>query len=492
MGNFRLHPHELVLPLLLFVSLGHFPRPASSDSRHLVCTRGKLDHKETLENGDEGNITSSGYPHTYSVHVYQGDNCQIVLSACPSCQIRFSLAVIKFPDCTTDPSSVPLSEDNPCVPGCDYLLLEDANPPYSDHSRRYFLSRDQSRTFTSLSREVKLTHCMSGKTSSNGKSFRLLYRVVEKWKIYRGSPESKSYPGGVLTSPNFPHGYALTGDVYTYYLENTKKSGGIRLVFDDWEVAPQSKVMVYDGMVKNGSGTLLERFTRPVFRSNTNKIYIKFYTGTNLYSCCKHIGFKASFRFSADPEWPEEPSTDCSSTRAMKGGGITRFQGSSFNLPHYYDCLWIIKRFDNENNPDGAVLQLRVVEPGKGMQEEKDSRLEIHEGTSSVSPLLASYNPSNITQEVSWFTQGEGFYARLTGTFYASDKVVFVFAAVFNATNGQCPPHYFLCHNDLCIDEELVCDDIDHCGDHSDESPAQQCAPERAIKGSNFKASRER
>lgn len=66
----------------------------------------------------------------------------------------------------------------------------------------------------------------------------------DKWKIYRGSPDSKSYPGGVLTSPNFPHGYALTGDIYTYYLENTKKSGGIRLVFDDWEVAPQSKILV--------------------------------------------------------------------------------------------------------------------------------------------------------------------------------------------------------------------------------------------------------
>lgn len=89
------------------------------------------------------------------------------------------------------------------------------------------------------------------------------------------------------------------------------------------------------------------------------------------------------------------------------------------------------------------------------MGEVKDSKLEIREGISSVSPLLASYNASNITQEVLWFTQGKGFYARLTGTFYASDKVVFIFAAVFNATNGEWETRTFSLENSL-VDVEQI------------------------------------
>lgn len=58
------------------------------------------------------------------------------------------------------------------------------------------------------------------------------------------SPFPTKEPSGYITSPNFPHGYALNGETFTYTLQNLDPYGHIRLVFDDWEIAKDSEIQV--------------------------------------------------------------------------------------------------------------------------------------------------------------------------------------------------------------------------------------------------------
>lgn len=49
---------------------------------------------------------------------------------------------------------------------------------------------------------------------------------------------------GFVTSPNFPNGYALNGETFAYMIQNLDPYGHVRLTFDDWDIAPETKVKV--------------------------------------------------------------------------------------------------------------------------------------------------------------------------------------------------------------------------------------------------------
>lgn len=49
---------------------------------------------------------------------------------------------------------------------------------------------------------------------------------------------------GHIESPNFPNGYALNGETFTYMLQNLDPYGHIRLIFDDWDIAKESWIQV--------------------------------------------------------------------------------------------------------------------------------------------------------------------------------------------------------------------------------------------------------
>ena len=49
---------------------------------------------------------------------------------------------------------------------------------------------------------------------------------------------------GSITSPNFPLGYALNGEAFTYIIQNLDPYGHVRLVFDDWDLADESYIEV--------------------------------------------------------------------------------------------------------------------------------------------------------------------------------------------------------------------------------------------------------
>ena len=48
----------------------------------------------------------------------------------------------------------------------------------------------------------------------------------------------------LLSSPNFPLGYAVRGEVYTYKICNIDPGGFVRLVFTDWDLSPHSRITV--------------------------------------------------------------------------------------------------------------------------------------------------------------------------------------------------------------------------------------------------------
>ncbi|GFO30443.1 low-density lipoprotein receptor-related protein [Plakobranchus ocellatus] len=159
--------------------------------------------------------------------------------------------------------------------------------------------------------------------------------------------------------------------------------------------------------------------------------------------------------------------------------GSTTITGSIVVGPQFFDCVWLIKRFNADNIADAALLRLREVLLGDGwLQYGKVNSLEIRRGVTSQAPLLARYTAKNVTDINVTFVSTSGLYIRLRGGFYSTDKLSFLFTAVKNVTKGGngCPGYFdFMCENLYCIEHNLVCDGVDHCSDGSDEAPAVDC-----------------
>ena len=68
--------------------------------------------------------------------------------------------------------------------------------------------------------------------------FRLLPEKIEELS---GSSRTGSL---LVSSPNFPLGYAVRGEIYTYSIRNTDPGGFIRLFFTDWDLSPHSRITV--------------------------------------------------------------------------------------------------------------------------------------------------------------------------------------------------------------------------------------------------------
>jgi hypothetical protein len=49
---------------------------------------------------------------------------------------------------------------------------------------------------------------------------------------------------GILRAPNFPNGYALNGETFTYMVQNLDPYGHVRFLAMDWDIAPESEVKV--------------------------------------------------------------------------------------------------------------------------------------------------------------------------------------------------------------------------------------------------------
>ena len=73
-----------------------------------------------------------------------------------------------------------------------------------------------------------------------------VFFIVDKIQKITGTVTSPDYSviSGFITSPNFPHGYALNGETFTYVIQNLDPYGHVQLVFDDWDLAEKSHIQV--------------------------------------------------------------------------------------------------------------------------------------------------------------------------------------------------------------------------------------------------------
>ncbi|XP_059152276.1 uncharacterized protein LOC131938300 [Physella acuta] len=474
---------SLALAMLLLIPSHTLETGIDKGTVH--CSREKGSDVLKAEKGDHGFIVSGGYPGNYSTGGKSGLWCQIHIQVCSTCKLRIKLEELSFAHCTLNRNRG--ANRDWCHPGCDHIHIHEVDPPYNKVTNRdYFLGNETE--YTSISGNIKIRHCAGNTSVEDGKRFKIAYKVVDKNELHQGIVSQYGEVHKTVVSPNFPHGYALNGETFTFVIQNLDPYGHIRLMFEDWDIAPESKVRIYDGISNNANHTVLERFSRPLFVSTSNTLAIVFSTGVHsspggvTNDCCYYIGFKAEYQFVSDLEWRERPDTSCSETHPMQGGGMISFTGALSSAPRFYDCVWLIKRYNSysSNTPDAVVLRLREVLLGDGwLRYGKRNVLEIRNGVSSEARLLARFTSRNLTDIPAVITSQTGLYIRLRGGYYSTDKLSFMFTAVKNVTKGGegCPGYTdFLCKNLLCIDQELMCDNVDHCGDGSDESPTLDCS----------------
>ncbi|WAR13576.1 NETO2-like protein, partial [Mya arenaria] len=420
-----------------------------------------------IEMGDYGRIASEGYPNNYTSQVYHGHLCNVELQACSTCKIRLRFVELRFPDCAAQQTRV-MQQIQPgprsvCLTGCDHLRLFEVDQPYHSTTERNYLSSDEGTTYETMSSRVVIQHCMSNGTGAEGKRFYLEYEVIDKILHITGTVSSPMYTEstGIIISPNFPHGYALNGETFTYMIQNLDPYGHVQLVYDD--------------LSGKNIATIYGKRKRPTIMSNANTLVLVFNVGKDKCVYCNHIGFKATYTFVSDDKWLQRPRTDCSDSYRVDPGGEIEFRTDSSGLPQWYDCVWTVKQV-MANYPDGVNLRIDHVNLGEGWKESGPNSLEIYEGVTSLGSLLARYTTDNFTAGDVHFSPGEGLYIRLRGAFNVADSLTMVFTAVSNYTEHGCPAtSTFLCDNRWCIHDDLTCDGIDHCGDNSDENPIFTC-----------------
>ncbi|XP_012936420.1 uncharacterized protein LOC101857100 [Aplysia californica] len=406
--------------------------------------------------------------------------CQVHIRVCSTCKLSLHLEELSFAACTTRGRGRRRRPNQDwCYNGCDHIHLHEVDPPYDEVTHRDYFLENEGDHYISISGNIKVRHCAGNTSLTDGRRFKIAYKVIDKTELHQGVVSEYGDNTGVVTSPNFPHGYALNGEAFTFMIQNLDPYGYVRLTFDDWDIAPESKIKVYDGFSEGSSHVTLERFRRPVIVSESNTLVLVLSTGTQKDDCCYHSGFKARYQFVSERQWKERPDVSCSETHPLQGGGTLSFTRSSNTGSLFYDCVWLIKRYNRLNTADAVVLRLIEVLLGDGwLKYGKRNSLEIRHGVTSEAPLLARYTARNLTDIEMSITAPRGLYIRLRGGFYTTDKLSFMYTAVKNVTLGGegCPGYFdYLCHNLLCIDQELMCDGDDHCGDGSDESPLLDC-----------------
>ncbi|GAB1610162.1 cubilin-like [Argonauta hians] len=415
-----------------------------------------------------GSVVSVGYPSNYD----STSACQVHLCTCKSCRFEIELETLHFPSCnasfwknhTTD-----TNKENLCINGCDHLHISEVDHPYNLFSRRNYFDVNQTSTYVSLSSLIRIVHCVSSTKMAAGKRFKVNYRVVVKKEEFSGFPQKESSSDGSFHSPNFPRGYAINGETFSYSMQNLDPNGFIKLIFDDWDVAHDSVVQVFE---KNQNVPVtLRHFQRPMIISHSNYLQLVFYTGSNWSSYNENIGFKVSFKYLSE-KFDENTKLDCGATYSTCPGGMITFYGTA---SVQYDCVWVVRKVFLKTLNYNIHLHLKEISVEEGQKLEPGNSLMIHNGISSVDSVIARYTSNEHFSVFNWSTtlQSEGFYIRLRGNF---ERVIFSFVTGVIMPKDGCPENFkFPCFNLLCIPEVLKCDKIDHCGDNSDESPALNC-----------------
>ena len=68
--------------------------------------------------------------------------------------------------------------------------------------------------------------------------------LSDKNELHQGMVGQYKNSMGVVRAPNFPHGYALNGETFTYMIQNLDPYGHVRFMAIDWDIASESEVKV--------------------------------------------------------------------------------------------------------------------------------------------------------------------------------------------------------------------------------------------------------
>ncbi|KAJ8303372.1 hypothetical protein KUTeg_019768, partial [Tegillarca granosa] len=390
--------------------------------------------KISVEKGDFGYIVSNGYPDNYTVEQYLGHSCNIEIRSCGSCRLKLEIIEVDFPDC---PSQKKTRHRNLCIPGCDHLQIHEIDQPYYGVSKKNFHSTNIGESFTSISSNVRIRHCMSNGTVMQGKKFKIRYEVIEKREV-KEAISSTQYKENIghIESPNFPNGYALNGETFTYMLQNLDPYGHIRLIFDDWDISKESWIQVWDGLSDETVAMTFDRSLRPVLVSESSTLLIVFNTGRSNEKCCNHIGFKATYEF----------VSDCSLMINSKPGGRIELNHEVLQLPGLYDCVWVIQP-DKNKLPDGIVLRLEEVFMGE-----------------VGCPRDSDYLCHNL-----WCIDSGLTCDGIDNCGDNSDESSDLICSVSDTTENPCSGNFRCTGDGLCIPIPNVCDRYSDCSDESDE-----------------------
>ncbi|KAL4234628.1 hypothetical protein ACF0H5_006269 [Mactra antiquata] len=396
--------------------------------------------------------TSMDHNHDYS--------CVLKIDSCSSCQIELK----------------PVSQDNfdfycpsgevtsrYCSLGCDYLYIFDMN--YMNETVRDYRSWQQfNRPFKSESSSVFILLCHG---YSKNYSFKIAYNTTKKLKKVQGLSNS-ALSTGFISSPYFPSGYAQNHEVYEYQLNSSSPSDYVQLMFEDWHLSDTSVFYFENSNVRS---PISGRSPRPVVISNKNYLRFTFHTGVSLTpgNDRDYLGFHAAYRFYNNRADIPLPQTDCKSDsyHMSSVGGKIEFTASSLSKEKY-DCIWVVKKNDRFQGIFMKIIKFQSNEHFLDTSLD-NNQLYIRDGLTSIDPIFQVVNMEDLLDSndgVIHFSN-KGFYLRLQATFSSSTTLIISYASYSNGPG--CDSMLYVCDNRRCIDQSLVCDGVDHCGDNSDE-----------------------
>ncbi|CAH1779900.1 unnamed protein product [Owenia fusiformis] len=431
----------------------------SKDFNKINICNFKTDHRIQVDLNDHGEIHSPNYPESFGGAFLSPASCYLTLYGCPECKIELRFTEIVLPPC-----DIPPPTQDTCVDKCDTLFVYEEF--YTENTIAYIQKQNVSKVFTSISNSVTLKLCMVKRLE---KRFKINYVIQEKKQYFTLGPN------GTIRGPNFPKGYAMQGEKYSYLIKNPDVNGFIRIVFDDWNLNSKSSQMLFynDESEKDVIFTSSGYSRRPAVQSSGPVLLVVFKSG---WADGKMIGFKGTYEFVTKSTWTNKPTTACGSynnvcyNNGLITCGVITFNSYSQTGSGYFDCNWSL------TTPKGFhafYLKLKTFRLNQGWREWLNS-LEIRRGVSSDGALLGHYKANDTPQDAfDGFVDTSGFYVRLKGVYHMSDLLEVTFTAFIVPTSHGCDLYrYFPCSNDRCVSRDTMCDGTNHCGDNSDESLA--------------------
>ncbi|XP_074644996.1 uncharacterized protein LOC141901571 isoform X2 [Tubulanus polymorphus] len=431
---------------------------------HINCTRQALNDgiTKSLSITDEGEITSPGYPASYS----RNDGlCDIVLSSPQDTIIQLEFTDFIVTDCklTFDYSFKKSSCDN--YDPCEYLLLDDGgyiNQIYGSNTGRVY------RGFTN---RLHLRYCFSTYDSSARRKWKIVFSVKEKEKSFQSDFTSQA-----IESPQYPRTYRIkrSGNLAYNYFIKQQNNFPILMSFDDLDFYSKANITISyrdrSQLTKN----------RLLYKGSSDRVFIAYsdismrFTATpdvkSSYGDVDHIAWKLTFHALQENQVPKSIVSERIKVTSSSMNHVTYEHTSTEEV--YFDILWKIY-LTSFSSIEKTYLKIQkfVSEPKLKLQVKK----ECYSGGEQLN------TGNDVTNK--YFKESKGFYVRL----YGLGKSVVLKIAIAKIQTLFCSTYssYKCPGTAVCLDRTRKCDGYDHCGNNADEVE-YMCNPNYKCKSSEY------